>query len=134
MRDYAVFLADIVEAMTKIQRYTEDLTFNDFTANDLVADAVARNLEVIGEASRNVPEEIKNRHPEIPWSRMIGLRNLVIHEYFGRIILLSDHAKMMGSSSIGGLFYCDGDGDRRGASLNPVPERRAASDELRLGL
>ena len=72
MRDYAVFLADIVEAMTKIQRYTEDLTFNDFTANDLVADAVARNLEVIGEASRNVPEEIKNRHPEIPWSRMIG--------------------------------------------------------------
>ena len=83
MKNHRVFLADIAEAMAKIRRYTEGLDFEDFAANDMVVDAVARNLGVIGEAARNVPDDIKQGHPQVPWSRMIGLRNLVVHEYFG---------------------------------------------------
>jgi uncharacterized protein with HEPN domain len=49
----------------------------------MLIDAVIRNLEIIGEAARNVPEEIKNNYNEIPWKKMIGLRNMLIHEYFG---------------------------------------------------
>lgn len=59
------------------------MDFEGFAGNEMVVDAVARNLGVIGEAARNVPDDIKQRHPEVPWSRMIGLRNLVVHEYFG---------------------------------------------------
>ncbi len=51
--------------------------------SEIVVDAVIRNLEVIGEASRNIPEDIRGEYPDIPWSKMIGLRNIAIHEYFG---------------------------------------------------
>ncbi len=48
----------------------------------MLVDAVLRNLEIIGEASKNIPKEVRTEHPEIPWSNMIGLRNIVIHKYF----------------------------------------------------
>jgi len=83
MKDYSIYLADIIEAMAKIQRYTDGLTFESFAANEMVVDAVNRNLEIIGEAARSIPESIRNSNPQIPWQRMIGLRNMVIHEYFG---------------------------------------------------
>ena len=83
MKDYSIYLADIIEAMAKIQRYTDGLTFESFAANEMVVDAVNRNLEIIGEAARSIPESIRNSNSQIPWQRMIGLRNIVIHEYFG---------------------------------------------------
>ena len=49
----------------------------------MVVDAVARNFEIIGEAAKNVPKDVQDRYPEIPWRKMYGLRNLITHEYFG---------------------------------------------------
>lgn len=79
----SIFIEDVLEAMNKIKRYTKGLTYEAFTGNDMVIDAVIRNLEIIGEASKNVSEGTKKRYNEIPWKRMIGLRNIAIHEYFG---------------------------------------------------
>ena len=59
------------------------MTFSEFKRNGLVVDAVIRNFEVIGEASKNVPLAIRRTHPDIPWAQMNGMRNLLIHEYFG---------------------------------------------------
>jgi len=78
-----LFVEDILEAIDKIKRHIEGLTYETFVKNELVIDAVIRNLEIIGEASRNLPEDVRKKYPEIPWGRMIGLRNIIIHEYFG---------------------------------------------------
>ena len=82
-RSYQLLVEDIIEAMNKIERYIKGLTFEAFETNDIVIDAVIRNLEIIGEASKNIPEDAREKHPYIPWKRMIGLRNIAIHEYFG---------------------------------------------------
>ncbi len=76
-------MEDIVDAMTKIERYIEEVDFAGFTQNEMIVDAVIRNLEIIGEAARNIDEDIRDNYPEIPWRRIIGLRNIVIHGYFG---------------------------------------------------
>lgn len=82
-RDYLFYLEDMLESMRRIIEYTDGLSFDEFKASNLKTDAVVRNLEIIGEASKNVPEEIKSANSEIPWKQMYGLRNLVVHEYFG---------------------------------------------------
>lgn len=69
--------------MNRIQRYTTGLEYEGFTKEDMVTDAVIRNLEIIGEASKNIPEDVRARYSDIPWGRMAGLRNVVIHSYFG---------------------------------------------------
>lgn len=82
-RNYLFYLEDMHESMLRIQEYIDDLTFLEFREKSLVTDAVIRNLEIIGEASKNVPVSIKNKYPQIPWKQMYGLRNFVVHEYFG---------------------------------------------------
>ncbi|MDI6810909.1 MAG: DUF86 domain-containing protein [archaeon] len=82
-RDYKAFLEDIVDAISKIERYTGDLTFDEFESSEMVIDATLRNLEIIGEAVKNIPEEIKTRHKDIDWKRIAGLRDILIHVYFG---------------------------------------------------
>ena len=82
-KNHKLYLEDILEALEKIQRYVKDLTYDTFVKNDMAVDAVIRNLEIIGEAARNLPEAVRNGHPDIPWKRMIGLRNIAVHEYFG---------------------------------------------------
>jgi|YNPNPStandDraft_1061719.scaffolds.fasta_scaffold33590_4 uncharacterized protein with HEPN domain len=81
-RDVRLFLRDMVEAITKIERYTAGLDFSAFEANDMVVDAVVRNLEIIGEAARHIPEHLRRRSPAVHWQRVVGLRNIVIHAYF----------------------------------------------------
>lgn len=81
-RDVRLFLADMLDALEKIERYTAGLSHEEFWENDLVADAVVRNLEVIGEAARHVPVEARERFPEVQWRQIVGFRNVVIHEYF----------------------------------------------------
>jgi uncharacterized protein with HEPN domain len=56
--------------------------FERFAGDDLLLDAVVRNLEIIGEAARHIPETVRRRYPEVPWKRVVGLRNIVVHEYF----------------------------------------------------
>jgi len=82
-RDYRLFLQDILESIERIEEYTEGYDFETFTKDRKTVDAVLRNLEIIGEAAKHIPENIRMQHPEIPWKRVIGLRNVVIHHYFG---------------------------------------------------
>ena len=72
----------MLESLEKIERCTTGLTFERFARDDRTVDAVVRNLEVIGEAARQIPSEVRERYPEVPWRRVIGLRNVVVHEYF----------------------------------------------------
>jgi len=82
-KNHKLFVEDILSAMNKIEHYIKGLTYKKFVKNDMVVDAVIRKLEVIGEASKNIPEDIKKQYPEIPWKRIIGLRNIAVLEYFG---------------------------------------------------
>lgn len=82
-RDYRLYLDDILEAIEWIVRYTEDLTFDDFEIDRKTQDAVIKNLQVIGEAARHLPDSVCICAPEIDWRKIIGMRNILIHEYFG---------------------------------------------------
>ena len=82
-RDYNLYLEDMLTSMKRIEEYIGDMEFRKFKMNYMIVDAIIRNFEIIGEASKNVPTEIKNKYPEIPWKKMYGLRNLIAHEYFG---------------------------------------------------
>lgn len=82
-RDTALFILDILDSLEKIKDYTLGITFDDFAHNNEKIDAVVRNLEIIGEAARNISIDIKNKYPDIPWEKMVTMRNKVLHEYFG---------------------------------------------------
>lgn len=82
-RTYKMYLEDIQTAMGRIAEYIEDCTFIDFKRDYKTVDAVIRNFEIIGEASKSLPEKIKMKYPEVPWDEMYSLRNKVSHEYFG---------------------------------------------------
>ncbi|MHC1597099.1 MAG: HepT-like ribonuclease domain-containing protein [Methermicoccaceae archaeon] len=81
-RDLRLFLMDILEAIEKIERYTSSLSFEEFAKSEMVIDAVVRNLEIIGEASKRLPEDVRSKYSDIPWKRVVGFRNIVIHGYF----------------------------------------------------
>ena len=81
-RDWGIFIDDILGSIEKIERYTEGKTFEGFSHNEIVIDAVIRNFEIIGEAARNIPEEIKGKYPFVEWKEMLGFRNVLIHDYF----------------------------------------------------
>lgn len=82
-RDLQLYIADIKQAIDKIEHYTETLSLEKFRNDDLVYDAVIRNFEVIGEAATNIPVEIQKKNADIPWAEIVAMRNKVIHEYFG---------------------------------------------------
>lgn len=82
-REFKLFLEDMLESMNLIDEYVHDLSFEQFKKNRMAVDAVVRNLEIIGEAANKIPSKIKEDNTELPWRQMYGLRNMVIHEYFG---------------------------------------------------
>lgn len=82
-RNWKIRIADILDCIVKIQRYTNGYTFDDFQDDDKTIDSVLRNLEIIGEAARHVPAEIRAQHSDLPWVEMLTMRNIVIHEYHG---------------------------------------------------
>ena len=78
-----MYLEDLLQAMTRITEYIEGYSFSEFKKDYKTVDAVIRNFEIIGEASQKLPEELKEKYAEVPWSEMYLLRNKVSHEYFG---------------------------------------------------
>jgi len=78
-----MFLEDILLSMNRITEYIEDVTFHEFQYDVKTVDAVIRNFEIIGEAAKNLPNEIKSKYLDLPWNEMYLLRNKVSHAYFG---------------------------------------------------
>lgn len=82
-RDPRLYLDDILDAIKKIDEYRKCLTFQDFSKDPKTVDAVVRNFEIIGEAAKHIPSEVRQKHAQIPWKQMTGTRDKLIHEYFG---------------------------------------------------
>lgn len=82
-RPVSALIADILESIAKIKRYTAGLPEKQFLADEKSADAVVRNLEIIGEAANHLPENFKNLHPQVAWTKIVGLRHRIVHDYFG---------------------------------------------------
>jgi len=82
-RDWKLRVNDILTCIEKIQGYTAGMTFEQFRDDAKTVDAVIRNFEIIGEAAGYIPESIQERYPELAWLEMRGMRNIMIHEYFG---------------------------------------------------
>ena len=83
MRDYNLYLKDILAAIESIEGFVEGLDLEAFQADDKTASAVLRKFEVIGEAAKQVPDEIRQAYPQVPWKEMAGMRDRLIHFYFG---------------------------------------------------
>ena len=83
MRDYRVYLKDILAAIDSIEGFVARMSFDEFQADDKTVSAVVRKLEVIGEAAKQVPDDVRQSHPLVPWKEMAGMRDKLIHFYFG---------------------------------------------------
>jgi uncharacterized protein with HEPN domain len=82
-RNIRVYANDIYNHMQKALNYVGDMDFEAFSKDDKTSYAVVRCLEIIGEAAKNIPDSVRGKYPEIPWRQMAGMRDKVIHEYFG---------------------------------------------------
>jgi len=78
-RDWRLYVYDILDAIAKVERYISGLTHEAFSKAEVVVDPVARNPEIIGEAAKYIPENVREAHSEIDWKRVTGFRNIVIH-------------------------------------------------------
>jgi len=83
VREYSDYVMDISDAINKIEDFMRDVTRDQFIADTKTAYAVIRALEIVGEAAKKIPEEIKTQFPKIPWRQMAGMRDKLLHEYFG---------------------------------------------------
>lgn len=82
-RDYRLYIGDVVLFCERVISYTAGIEFSEFVTNQQCFDAVMRNLELIGEASKNIPDDIRQQMPSIDWRGIIGMRNWIVHAYFG---------------------------------------------------
>ena len=80
-RDYTIFLKDILTSADKILRYVKDKSYEGFTGDEVLIDAVIRNLEIIGEAVKNIPAKVRRRYSGVEWKKIAGLRDILIHKY-----------------------------------------------------
>lgn len=82
-RNWKMRIEDILACIDKIRAYTNKMTYEQFRKDEKTVDAVIRNLEIIGEAAGFIPLEIQEKHPDLAWLEMRGMRNIMAHEYFG---------------------------------------------------
>ena len=85
-RDYKLRIQDILESIVAIESYITNKNEDDFYNNRLIQDAVIRRLEIIGEATKNIPEKVRTKYPDIPWKKMAGLRDVAIHSYVDLVV------------------------------------------------
>ena len=83
MRDYTFYLKDILAAIEAIEKFVGSMDFDSFKSDDKTSSAVIRKFEIIGEAAKNVPDSLKADHSGIPWKEIAGMRDKLIHSYFG---------------------------------------------------
>ena len=81
-RSLVLYLDDIIGSCAKVQRYLQGMALSDFMADERTFDAVVRNLEIIGEAAKQVPQDTRDRYPNIEWRKLAGLRDILAHAYF----------------------------------------------------
>lgn len=83
MRNWEVFIDDIKLCIERILEYTHNITYKEFISDYKTYDAVLRNIDIIGEAVKNIPNEVRAKYSFIEWKKLAGLRDIVIHDYFG---------------------------------------------------
>ncbi|MCS6964606.1 MAG: DUF86 domain-containing protein, partial [Thermoflexus sp.] len=81
-RRHSLFLKDILDAIERIERFAGEVSFEEFVQNELLNSAVVRQLEIIGEATKNLPAVIRARYPDVPWSSMARMRDRLSHAYW----------------------------------------------------
>ena len=82
-RNISLYIKDILENMRDAREFIRGMSYEQFAADKRTVNAVLRSIEIIGEATKNVPEDVRARYPQIPWREMAGMRDKVIHFYFG---------------------------------------------------
>lgn len=82
-RDWKLRISDMLECIARIKEYTNEISFEQFQSDKKTIDAVLRNLEIMGEAVRYIPETVQERYSDLPWAEIRAMRNIVAHEYFG---------------------------------------------------
>ncbi len=82
-REFEDYLSDILDAMGKAQQFVGNLSYEEFSEDDKTVFAVVRALEIVGEATKNIPNDIRKENLEVPWKDMAGMRDILIHDYFG---------------------------------------------------
>jgi uncharacterized protein with HEPN domain len=83
LKDDRPYIDHILQAINKIKKYTENLTREEFEKDELIQDAVIRNIEIIGEATKNLSKKLREIHTDVPWRAMSGMRDKLIHDYVG---------------------------------------------------
>jgi uncharacterized protein with HEPN domain len=82
-RDISDYLDDIATAINEAEEFTSNMTYETFASDRKTVNAVIRSLEVLGEATKRIPASFRQKHPDIPWSKMAGMRDVLIHDYMG---------------------------------------------------
>jgi uncharacterized protein with HEPN domain len=81
-RNPKVYVDDMLDSVARLEQYTAGVTYDEFSRNGQLQDAIVRRLEIIGEVARQIPEEIRQKHDAVPWKQIAGMRDILIHEYF----------------------------------------------------
>ncbi len=87
-RDFIIYLADILESAELIEGYTKDVSEDEFYKSSEKQDAVLRRIQIIGEAAKKIPEEYRKIWSDIPWKEIAGMRDIIVHEYFGITMIM----------------------------------------------
>ncbi len=82
-RDWRVYLADMVAGCEKVLRFTAGMTRAEFFEDEKTHDAVVRNIQIVGEGAKHIPLEVRQKMPDVEWRKMAGMRDLIVHAYFG---------------------------------------------------
>jgi uncharacterized protein with HEPN domain len=82
-KDPVVFIEHVLESIELIENYTANKTISDFIESVQLQDSIIRRIEIIGEVVKNLPDEVKNNYPDVPWKKIAGMRDVLIHQYFG---------------------------------------------------